>query len=398
MFRCFRSVLTLITLCIRDTLELTEFGHHCNSGNTLGQTAMMIRWSQGKANSVKFSRPLAIAALLASISSGLAFAPAQSAAASASTAEIDESILDPARAVEWSSTLWDHMMRDAADAGIDTVTLQSAVTQDPRSGSLIAYYPSTLSGTLQVKNAAGEEVDVVAAALGAAERHGLRVRLGLYRDENNWIGKESPESTDADFTVRLADELWGRYWPKHATLAGWYLPGEVNVNYISNGKAQFLASYYEGVADYLHANNNNMSVMISPDFNADAGQTASAWRSLWATVLERADVDIVALQDGTGDTGRMEEAQVVGARLDTWFGATRSAISDAGSKAQLWTNVNLYQYDGTTAPIDAISANVDAVKPHVSGATSFSYFNQIAPWAVGSDVFAVPFALWNLRD
>jgi hypothetical protein len=298
---------------------------------------------------------------------------------------ISETFLDPTcRAsgpecpAQWSDSKWDHQFADAAAAGLRTITLQDTVVR-------------TNGSTAAVSS------DVVTKTLQHARAHGMHVRLGLFRDDAQWFGASSPARDDATITERTADELWRRYGSYADVISGWYLPGEVNTNFATPARATALASYYRAVVGYLHTHDGRRPIDVAPYWNPDAGSTPAAWGTMWTTALRAAPIDRIELQDGAGDrTLSITAPATYRAQVASWYATTRSAIVRAGRATQLWTNVDLYRPGtGAPAPISEISRNVGDAEPYVSGATSFSWFNQVASWTLGTNAYQEPFAAWN---
>ncbi|MFE6233599.1 DUF4434 domain-containing protein [Cellulosimicrobium sp. NPDC057862] len=326
-------------------------------------------------------------------------APPTTAATAPASPMVASTFLDPRTAMSWDAVRWDRELTSMRSAGLTTVVLQASV--ELRDGKTMAYYPSDLPGVRRATPESGAPSDVVGTLLASAKTHGMTVWLGLYRDARP--ERFAPTSTiattlaqDASITRAVAAELRHAYSTYRSTIMGWYLPAEINTNYTDEPARSAIRGYYRDVVAHLRAPSHRYPVMVSPYFNAGAGVTPGVWRAFWAQTLTAAPLDVLALQDGAGDIPGVPRGRAeLDATLTTWFAATRAAITDARARTALWSNLNLYEFTGAAATVGDVASNARAVRPHVTGYTSFSFTSNYSPWTLGTDRYATVFGTWN---
>lgn len=345
----------------------------------------------------------AVAALFAftvTVTATTAVSTLNADAVSVSPGRISSTVINPAAVVSWSSTRWDQEFTLLKGAHITNLVLQQSVGQSTPTAT--AYYPSAIPQTHGAVTASGGSPDVLTQVLSRARTAGMKVWIGLYSDTRSV--RFSPNSTlgqilldDAALSKKIAAEISAKYGQYGSTIAGWYLPAEINTNYFFQPALGQISAYFKDVVTYLHSGSVNRPVMISPFFHDNAGVSASQFTQQWTKILSAAPIDIVALQDGVGDVpGSPPVRSVVDTRLKTWFGAMRSAITASHQRTKLWDNVDLYSFTGGPALIGDIANNAAATSSIVDGYTSFSFTNQISSWTLGTDSYYVPFVTWNV--
>jgi hypothetical protein len=315
------------------------------------------------------------------------------ARAIAGTPVVKEAIFGPDMYTTRTPEVWDAVIADAKRSGFTSITFQYAVQRNP-DGTMISYYSSTIPGT-----ATGGYYDVLGTLLPILKKYDMHIRIGLFLDADQWYKHSAPANDDAELTKKIVNDLWNRYWNYYQIIDGWYLPGEVNTNFAYGNNRVALANYYSDVVGYLHTHANNLSVMVSPYFNVYAGQSPANWASLWTYVLNAAPIDILALQDGTGDSTWSKDQAQMDSDLSDWFAATKTAIQQSSHPTtQLWDNLDLYKgTDGGGAiNLDNLTLNVAATKSSVSRYTSFGWFSCFSPAHWGTPALDAAFAQWNL--
>jgi hypothetical protein len=303
---------------------------------------------------------------------------------------IKSAFFDAGAYINWTPAVWDATISDAKNAGFTSITLLHAVKRNS-DGTMTSYYSSTVPGT-----ATGGSYDVLGTLMPILKKYGMHIRIGLFLDADQWYHNSAPAADDASLTKQIADNIWGRYWNYYQIMDGWYLPGEANTNFAYGNNRVALANYYSDVVGWLHTHANNLDVMVSPYFNVNAGQSSANWASLWTYVLNAAPIDIIALQDGTGDsTGPQNQLQLDA--LPTWYAATKTAIEQSSHPStQLWDNLDLYSNTGAAISLAALTSNVAATRNSVSQYTNFGWFSRFSPWGTGTSALNTPFAQWNL--
>ena len=131
-----------------------------------------------------------------------------------------------------------------------------------------------------------------------------------------------------------------------------------------------------------------MPVAVAPFFNAintylPGWQDAAGYGETWRHILEFADIDVVALQDGVG------AGHATPSTLAPWFSAMKQAISDAGSPAVLIADTETYIIGAAElqpmASRDIVTA-INAVRPYVSGYWAFSFNHYQSPRSASRSV------------
>lgn len=235
------------------------------------------------------------------------------------------------------------------------------------------YYPSRLTFyDRDVKAETGGMwygFDVVEAVLSAADECGMHVFLGLGRggdtpllwefDAADWPARNAQA---VGTSRRVALDLWRRY-RHHGSLYGWYLTHEM-------ADLARASAYYNPVAEFCHALSPDKPVMVAP-----AGSPV-----ITPDLLRASAVDIFAYGDAVGPgyvpgkyTYQPENRLAV---LDTSY---RQYCSwHEGTDKHLWTDLELWEMDGTVGYSGAYPAAWDRVRrqlaaeaPHVEFVTAY---------------------------
>lgn len=285
------------------------------------------------------------------------------------------SFLQPWLVDPWTSHQWQTEFEAMREVGIDTLILQW--TADSAQQTTI--YPSVLSGYLQ--NTAH---DVVGETLHWADRYGINVYLGLNQDGDWW----TKYALDAGWFIDrmgigrdLVTDIWRRY-SSHTSLSGWYIALEPWNSTSNPDVLDTLADGFSLVCDQAHSLTHK-PVMIAPFYNATSGQTPAQWTDTWSSLLSRAPLDIIALQDGVG------AGHATTAELPTWFAATLQAIQQGRPETRLWSDTETYLIANyMTMPVNEFVADIKAVAPYVEAFTSFSFNHYISPQRVNPAFYA----------
>jgi hypothetical protein len=205
------------------------------------------------------------------------------------------------------------------------------------------FYPSCLrfhDRDMQ-REAAGQWLpfDVVEAVLAQADRHGMKVFLGVGRGGDTqllWggLGEAARLAAALDLGRRVVAELWERY-RSHPSLYGWYLTHEMD-------DLAAAAAYYDPMADACHAFAPDKPVLVAP----------SGTPIITRELLAASHVDIFAYQDAVGAGYRPG--------VYTYDPETRLAVLEeafatyrdwhAGSGKHFWADLELWQMQGPATP------------------------------------------------
>jgi len=214
--------------------------------------------------------------------------------------------------------------------------------------------------------------------LAAAEHYGMQVWLGLGLDPAFWSGVFDPQASAAaniDLMLRL-ESLYG----DSPVLAGWYLPEEIDDrNFLRAEIHEAAMAYLERVTDAAHEETGR-PVMVAPYF----GMTPNgpAYAQWWDTTLQRARIDIIALQDGVGTRRTTTEEGV------PVFAALAEVAARHG--VALWSDLEVFEqihgWPVDTAPWQARPADIERVKhqlaleaPWVAKFVIFDFVHYMSP-------------------
>ena len=276
------------------------------------------------------------------------------------------SFLQPALGDEWTIREWRKEFQFMQDAGVRQMLIQW--TADSREKTTI--FPSSLAGYKQ-----STRHDVVERALKTADASGAQVFLGLQVNDDWWtvyISDSAWLKNEAKIANTLGDDLWRKY-KSHPSLAGWYLPFEVDNVESDSTQWDNLISFYRTVGNHLHQLTPGKPIIISPFYEAHDGMTASEWQTMWEYVLKKSPIDVLALQDGVG------VAHASRAELPTWFAAVRDAVEHARPSTKFWVDTETFVHEYATMPIRSIVDDMCAVEPYVSNYVSFSFNHYLSP-------------------
>lgn len=283
------------------------------------------------------------------------------------------------------------------------LVLNGAVRQT--ASGLVAYYPTSIPGAVEVPRAA--DASVVEKLLSGARERGMTVWLGTYLPDASWHSPNSGDvvtmvAANAAVTADVMRDLDRVYAEYSDVIAGWYLGSEVNAAYGWSWTAgTALVSYYQSLTGVAAAASAAQRTMISPYYNTAALPSDGAlWTSMWTRILRDAPISVFALQDGTGDCsdnvcGPWKTAATMNGELQLKFSATRAAIVATGSDTELWANMDFYDSFGVMAPIGDVAATYAVLAPFVSHYTSWSFSRQYALWTIGTGSYSTPFSVWN---
>jgi hypothetical protein len=279
------------------------------------------------------------------------------------------SFLQPALGDAWTLKQWRDEFHYMRNARLDQLFIQW--TADSKEKTTI--YPSGIGGYTQ-----NTTHDVVKRALDTADASSAQVYLGLQINDDwwtNYISNRPWLENEAKVANTLADDLWKRYG-QHESLTGWYLAFEVDNVASTPAEWNNLVAFYRTVGNHLHKLTPGKPIVIAPFFNPAADLSPSQWETMWEYVLKRSPIDVLALQDGVG------ESHVPKAELPEWFSAVQNAIENSRPSMQFWADTETFISDYEPRPIRSIVNDMCAVRPYVSTYLSFSFNHYISPQQV----------------
>jgi hypothetical protein len=301
-------------------------------------------------------------------------ASAQAQCSSSITPRFSGSFIQPWLLASWDSITLSSSLGHLRDACITTEILQWTLDTAAKTVA----YPTSLPGYTRMSS-----VDLVGTLLSAADATGVQVYLGLQLG-SDWFDNSANNpawlAAQASLSKQIATELQAKY-ATHPSFAGWYLPFEMdNLNFPTPTQWDRMAAFYADVIAHLKSFSPR-PVAIAPFFNPAVGFGPPAWQQMWAHILARAPIDIIALQDGCG------AGAVPTSALPAWFSATRNAIEAARPGSRLFSDTETFTKDPTnggfrTEGWNKVLSQMRTVKPYVDGLWAFSYEHYQSP-AVG---------------
>lgn len=188
---------------------------------------------------------------------------------------------------------WERLFADMAAIGVSQVFVQWTRADG------VAFYAAEPPGP--------DDVPMVDLLFALAERHGMRVWLGLAHDAGWWAGidRARPANEVEVFLARrrianaavaraVAPAVAGR-----PSFAGWYVPDEVDDRNWLGAERTAL------VADYLARLGGDLAPLV-PGAGIAVSGFAQGWgtpeqvAALWSTVAARAPLGVLLFQDGVG--------------------------------------------------------------------------------------------------
>lgn len=270
---------------------------------------------------------------------------------------------------------WERLFADMAAIGISQVFLQWTFADG------VAFYAE--------EPPRPDDVPMVDVPFALAERHGMRLWLGLAHDAGWWAGidRARPANEVEVFLARrrlanlavaraLAPVAAGR-----AAFAGWYVPDEVDdKNWLGAERTALLA-------DYLAALGRDLAT-LAPGAGIAVSGFAQGWgtpgqvAALWGTLAARAPLSVLLFQDGIG----AEKLSLDD--LPAYLPGLRAALAPHGKR--LGVVVELFDTtsprDGATfaavpAPLGRVERQLDVVTREVDGpVVGFSVPNYLSPF------------------
>ncbi|MEX2683893.1 MAG: DUF4434 domain-containing protein [Candidatus Sigynarchaeota archaeon] len=250
----------------------------------------------------------------------------------------------------WNYTMWDAELGELAALGIDTIILQwihdAATNKTLYQSSKYPFDATSVGAGMTVANASfpnHDLPDMLNVFFDLAEKHGLRVHVGLSADWTFWWHMDDATwlAAEIDEAKFLASEILGRY--KHLpSLAGIYLPYEDIFGSDAGapeGKryGKFLARIAAAVkeAELAAFGRHRLQISVAP-------ACAPAWygqaRSYADALLAAAGIDVLMVQDSVG-ARRCDPAK----DLPPIYAAIADSCAAAG--VEFWTDLEIFDID-----------------------------------------------------
>lgn len=247
--------------------------------------------------------------------------------------------------------------------GMDTIVVQFSVWEGR------AWYRSR-----HLPPADDWESDPTASLLGAAERAGFGVHLGLASDERNWWGIPYRAQDVPRYVVEEAarnrliiEELVGQYGGSPA-LAGIYLSHEIHLgDEWAGGNLPHLVELFNQMSDRVKALAPALVVSTAPFFSLRG--TAALFQERWQRFLSRTRLDVLMLQDGVGC-----ERDITVENMVPYYWALARVCAREG--VELWSDLELFDLKPpkTVSP-ERVAAQLAGVAPYVSKIVAYSLAN-----------------------
>jgi hypothetical protein len=275
---------------------------------------------------------------------------------------------------DWDDARWQQELVMLKRLGMDYLIFTTAYSVDA-AGHAASLYPSSLTPNQSPNN-------LIEACLRNAQKAGMKVFIGLNFNERWWRVDYDAEWLFAQMELgnRVAEELVELYKAEYPdAMYGWYWVWEVDNATCTTPELQaVLANALNVNLDYLAKLTPGMPLMLSPYMNHRQG-TAEACGAMWRNVFAQTrfrEGDIFAPQDCCG-AGGLEVSM-----LPQWFGQLQSA-ADSKPELRFWANVELFdQRDWSSAPMERVAAQLQAVAPYVGNIICFAYSHYYSPYQV----------------
>jgi hypothetical protein len=220
--------------------------------------------------------------------------------------------------------------------------------------------------------------DPIGTILRAAEQRDVQVWLGLSLDPNYWQGVFDPVAS-AESNTALMLELERLYGASPA-LAGYYLPEEIDDrSFISDTAHEAMTQYLAAMTTAAH-DQVGRPVMVAPYFGINPnGEAYAAW---WDETLERAPLDVIAMQDGVG-TRRTTAAEGVPVYAALAEVAARHGVA-------LWSDLEVFEqthgwpvddlaWQAQPARIETVVEQLTLEAPYVTKFVTFDFTHHMSP-------------------
>lgn len=274
----------------------------------------------------------------------------------------------------YSSSDWDAYFKILANAGFDSVILQSTVNVGEHNflffddgGVFGSNFIRRFSNTLELM-------------LSAADDNDFCVYVGTVNDSDWW---DQRNYADADFCQTLADrhamlfKTISQRYAHHKSFAGWYYTPEMYTNAMDYEKNWI--PLLNKVIDSLNATTTaNLPLIISPYYSNWASRSmhdTTTFKQILTKVHFRAN-DIFAPQDGFGNESPTETDNL--ARLLDYEQSCFEAAQQAN--VTMWINVELFFSDEyTVASMERIQSQLRMANMFCDKVACFSFSHYFSP-------------------
>jgi hypothetical protein len=250
----------------------------------------------------------------------------------------------------WNYTMWDAELADLKVLGLDTIVLQwahdGATNMTLYQSSQFSFDAASVGAGMTVTNASYpnyDQPDILNVLFDLAEKHSLRVHVGLSADWTFWQQMDNATWLAAEVAEAgsLASEILGRY--KHLpSFAGFYIPYEdifgSDVGAAGGNRyGQFVGTIAGAIkeAEVAAIGGHRLQISIAP-----ACAPAGYWqvRSYTDAFLAAAGIDVLMIQDSVG-AERCEPLR----DLPPIYAALSDSCAAAG--VEFWTDLEIFDID-----------------------------------------------------
>ena len=291
-------------------------------------------------------------------------------------AKIDGTFFQPYEAFDWDDERWDREMKVLQDAGMHYFIFAPVFKENSDGTSMACYRPCSFTGRKH-------QYDMVEKCLRSAQKHGIRVFLGLNFNDKWWSADFSEEwlYSQMEKGNDIAEELVALYKEKYReTMYGWYWIWEVdNLNVNTPEKEQILANAMNVNIDFLNSISPSMPFLFSPFVNYKTGMDKNNTVEMWKRILPKVHFrggDIFCPQDCVGAGGLELEMQ------EEWM----RSLSEAARKVEglkFWVNVETFdQRYWSTAPLTRLVEQLKTANWSANNIICFAYYAYNSPCVV----------------
>jgi hypothetical protein len=296
--------------------------------------------------------------------------------AGASKVAADGSFVQSWLCASWTDARWQQEFTAMKNSGMHYLVLQTIVeSEEGQTNKTI--YPSSLANTELAYYVNGQ--DLLDKCLRNAKAAGIKVFVGT-SDNTLWWGSHGSDTTwlynQMEYDNQVCDEVWSLYKSKYPdTFYGWYWAYEVdNGTWASEAAQNELIHAMNIQLDHLSAKGEKLPFMWCPFMNVEYG-TSAEYKALWINVFSQLHTttgDIFSPQDLVGKGGYTLT------EMNEWFAALREAV-DTKPGLLLWPDVETFNFDGTSATIDRVVAQMKVEQPYSDNYMTFAFCHYDSP-------------------
>ncbi len=271
-------------------------------------------------------------------------------------------MLDGLAEKDWQAEL-DAMRK----SGIDTIVIQWLKYDQTR------FYPVH-----------APRLDAVETILSYADRHDMKVILGLSFDSSWWSAADGPAFLGgiATRTLAFATKLNRRYG-SHPSFSGWYIPYELGDRDYDDEEIATFRSVLRRVARGCHKlTGRHLPVAVSIFFSGKLPPEAVS--GIYRGLLTGSEIDVVIVQDGVGTNhweGKVKE------KAGPYLAHLSRAIRQAG--AHPWVGIEIFATSPAAAagrdaprlpaPGSRVAEQLEVAAPMFERSVMFDFFHYMSP-------------------